>query len=115
MYKAVTAPLENKDEENFTEALREVRAQMEPMQEEVLKLRERDSIDIENLVREKTSLNIRLIELEANSERKALSLKNMEKKVVELSEEVRQSNDQLKHLKEVEEENKILGGKLIVL
>lgn len=92
-----------------------MKANLEPLRIQISELHEINYHEKEQNMREKTNLQTKVMDLESDLERLQLTNKELSNKLIEAHEQTRLYEETNKLINILEEENKMLGGKIIVL
>lgn len=111
----------NKELQNFdweAELVQEmvrVKANLQPLREQISEMQSLSQYEKEQAIRDRTNLQTRVLELEAEVERQNETIKNMEKKAMDVHKEKAGFEDRTAAIKRLEQENQVLNGKIIVM
>jgi DNA repair exonuclease SbcCD ATPase subunit len=92
-----------------------VKANLEPLRQQISELQEMNFYEKEQSVRERTNLQTHVLELQSEVERQSETIKNLEKKILEAHQEKLNLEEKANNLRRLEEENQLLTGKVIVM
>lgn len=102
-------------EADLVQEMIQVRANLEPLRQQIGELQELNLYEREQSVRERTTLHARVLELEAEAERQQETIRGMERRAVEVHQERAALEERAGQVRRLEEENQLLNGRIIVM
>lgn len=102
-------------EADLVQEMIQVKANLEPLRQQIGELQELNLYDREQSIRERTTLQARVLELEAETERQQETIRGMERRAMEAHQERTTLEERAGEVRRLEEENQLLNGRIIVM